>query len=151
MRSSSVVNLPTFKLPEFPIVGCEFPWSVQRGIIYASKSALQSECPSFKVGAVLIKNGNRVIGSGWNWFKKTCPGSQTRNQGIHAEFHCMRRAFRKYEEDYTCGSILYVARVSPTGLAMAKPCDECQDLLRYKGIKRIYYSNREGGISEFLI
>jgi deoxycytidylate deaminase len=140
-----------FIIPRFPISD-EYPKSVQRGIFNAAKLASLSECPSFRVGAILVKNGGRVLGTGWNWFRKTCPGSQTRNNGIHAEFHCFRRVFSKCSDlDYTYGAVLYVARISPHGLAMAKPCDACQDLIRCRGLKRIYYTNREGGISEFVI
>ena len=39
---------------------------------------------------------------------------------------------------------MVVARISPTGLAMAKPCENCREAIRKAGIKRVYYTSREG-------
>jgi len=120
----------------------EIPKSAYRGMALAIKLAMISECPTFKLGAVLIKNKS-VVGTGWNWYRKTSPKSSTRNFGIHAEFHCLRGL----SLSDTKGSTLYVARLTIQGtLAIAKPCQSCEVLLRTMLIKRAYYTNRRGSI-----
>lgn len=43
------------------------------------------------------------------------------------------------------GSIVYVARVKVDGgLALAKPCQNCQAILKSKGVKLIYYTIADG-------
>ena len=41
----------------------------------------------------------------------------------------------------TEGADNYVTRHTPTGMAMAKPCDNCMEAIRAAGIRRIYYTN----------
>lgn len=131
--------------------------SVRRGIFKAIEASLKSDCPNFLVGAVLVKNGN-IIGTGWNWFKKSAPDSKARHQGVHAEFHCLRACAKHKERDnhYDLtklnGATLFVARTTATGrAAMAKPCEYCQAFLRTLNLRKIYYTNREGGISEMVL
>jgi len=124
-----------------------FPKSVQKGILKAAEFAQLSQCPNFRVGAVIFRNGKMVDG-GWNWHKKTHPQSTARNKGIHAEFHCLSRCSRIELQ----GVVLFVARITKDGrLAIARPCFSCQLLLQDRGFKRIYYTDRNGGIGELRI
>lgn len=132
-----------------------YPKSVRRGILRAIEASLDSDCPNFKVGAVLVKNSN-IIGVGHNIFKKTAPDSFSRNKGIHAEFQCIRNAsrVRSQARDFSklAGSTLYVARTT-VGLrvAMSMPCEYCQEFLKLLDLHKIYYTDRDGGISEMVL
>jgi tRNA(Arg) A34 adenosine deaminase TadA len=136
----------------------DYSRSVKRGISEAIKAAYLSDCPTFKVGAALIQNSN-IIGIGWNWFKKSAPDSKTIYNGIHAEFHCIRRSAKlrgqfkhQYNLEKLSGATLFVARVTVADrLAMSKPCFHCQELLSMLNLRRIYYTNRDGGISEMVL
>lgn len=53
------------------------------------------------------------------------------------EHHCEARLCRKL----TPGSTVYVARVSRAGdWALARPCANCERLLRNRGVARCYYT-----------
>lgn len=127
---------------------------VRSGIAKAIEASLRSNSPSFRVGAVLIRNG-RVLSHGFNWFKKSSPDSKTRYNGIHAEYHCVRKSAKRgerrggYDLSRLSGVTMFVARVTRTGrVAMARPCEHCQELLRLLNLRRVYYTNEQGGISE---
>lgn len=42
-----------------------------------------------------------------------------------------------------CGSKLFVARVKPTGVGMARPCDACQFACSMHGIRKLTYTISE--------
>ena len=51
----------------------------------------------------------------------------------HAEARCLRKAGQ--------GSTLWLVRINRLGQwAMAKPCPQCQNLIRHKKTKRVYYT-----------
>lgn len=61
--------------------------------------------------------------------------------GTHAEARLSRKL--------TPGSVVYVARTLMNGnVAMAKPCQSCQNCLRHRGVVRVYYTigNNEFGV-----
>jgi len=82
----------------------------------------------YQLGAVIFKGG-KMLSSGFNY------GS------IHAEHSAIRRAKMDIR-----GADIFVVRVNKTGFAMAKPCPNCQLLLKENGIKRAFYSNSNGEI-----
>ena len=58
-------------------------------------------------------------------------------QGPVPEHHCEARLCRKL----TPGSTVYVARVSRLGdWALARPCVNCERLMRNRGVTRCYYT-----------
>ena len=58
-------------------------------------------------------------------------------QGPVPEHHCEARLCRKL----TPGSTVYVARVSRLGdWALARPCGNCERLMRNRGVLRCYYT-----------
>jgi len=109
------------------------------GFKLATKAALESDAPNFKVGAALLKSG-KAISTGRNWMWKTHPDSQTRHRKIHAEHHCLIGV----PEDKLEGATLFVVRVTCLGTSMAKPCEACHTMLKDAGITTIYYSGRDG-------
>lgn len=124
--------------------GSNWPRSVIRGISYAAKMAIRSDSPTYRIGAVLAKNG-RIVRTGFNAYRKTCPGTTTRYNTIHAEFACLKGLTK----DEIAGCTLYIARrTNGNQLAMAKPCDACFRLILQLNPKRVYYTDRCGGVIE---
>jgi len=101
-----------------------------------------------KHGAVLSK-GSTVINTAFNKnkfssfamrFKKHNPKDAT----IHAELGAILNMGRKQTE----GSIVYVVRTNKQQeFRMSKPCNMCEEALRWVGIKKVVYSTN-GGFEE---
>jgi deoxycytidylate deaminase len=130
---------------------------VKLGIAKAIEASFRSNCPHYMVGAVLMRRG-RVVNAGWNWFKKSAPDSKTRHHGLHAEFCAVRHYSKRkefqsgYDLDSLSGCTMFVARTTRTGrVAMSKPCEGCQNLLRLLNLRKVYYTNETGGISELAL
>jgi deoxycytidylate deaminase len=110
---------------------------VYRGISYAVEAARGSDCPTYLVGAALMK-GNRLVASDCNSFHKTNPRTTNLTRKVHAEF---RVANQRNLRGYT----MYVARVRINGtIGMARPCPDCLRLLIGGGIREIWFTNRQG-------
>lgn len=117
--------------------------SIDRMLRFAIKYASVSANERAKVGAVLFK-GNKLISGSWNDTRKTHPDSPYRYQAIHAEFGALLGNY-KYD---VVNATLFVARVDLHGkLKIAKPCDLCEKLVRAAGIKKIFYTTREGQVA----
>ena len=47
---------------------------------------------------------------------------------------------------------IYIVRVGANGdMKMAKPCEDCQRLLRESGIRRVIFSNEHGTMERFYV
>lgn len=89
-----------------------------------------------KIGAVIVRK-NKVIGLGFNKPKKTHPQSPNAFKTTHAEFDALWSCSKQDLK----GAIIYVYREHKNGcVASAKPCKDCDTLLKYSGIKRVYYT-----------
>ena len=99
---------------------------IDRFVKVAAVSAADAGHSLYHLGAVVVKGG-KIIGRGCNTALR------------HAEVNAIRNS-----KGSTKGAIMIVARISPTGLAMAKPCENCREAIRKAGIKRVYYTSREG-------
>lgn len=107
----------------------------------AIKMARCSNSPQFPTGAVAFKGG-AIIGFGKNNYKKTDSFSKSRHKKLHAE-EALAKRFN------LIGASVIVVRITRSGnLGLAKPCPTCERLLREKGVKRIYYTNKNGIIEE---
>lgn len=63
--------------------------------------------------------------------------------------HSESNAILSYGLDNCEGCSLYVVRILRNEeLAMAKPCDTCQELIKHVGIKKVFYTT-ENGYEEF--
>jgi len=80
----------------------------------------------YHLAAVVLKGG-KPIGYGWN--------TRTR----HAEVNAILNATRSVR-----GCDMLVLRSTPTGYAMSKPCEDCQRFIKQAGIRKVYYSTRDG-------
>jgi deoxycytidylate deaminase len=115
---------------------------IDKGIRHALDEARQSNCPTYRIGAALMKR-NQVVSRGRNIFKKSHTKSRTMFNGIHAEFDCLHGIDPgKYRN-----CILFVARITNAGsISMARPCDGCLELLRECGIRVFYYTDYNGNV-----
>lgn len=89
-------------------------------------SRLKRDDRRFYIGAIGIRSdGTKVRACNGN------PKEPTR------EHHCEFRLSRKLDR----GASVFVARTVATGeLALARPCGDCQKVLRSRGVTRVYYS-----------
>ena len=111
----------------------------QKGIKAAINAAHFTNYSRYRVGAA-IYIGNRLISIGWNQ-RKTHPKQRSIFRWTHAE---MSAIIGTNKHDLT-RSTIYVARITPGGdVKMAKPCIDCQRILRAAGIKNIIFTDEQG-------
>ena len=78
------------------------------------------------LGAVAIRTDGVVVSSSNGTWLDRAPTQ-------HAEAKVLRKAGR--------GAILFVARVGRNGtIGLSMPCRECRQLIRNKGVKRVYFT-----------
>lgn len=98
---------------------------------YANKS----DHVQHRIGSCVVKKG-KIVSFGWNQ-RKTHSKSLHPYRNLHAETH----AILSTKEDLT-GASIYVFRENRQGrLACSKPCKYCEEMIRSKGIKKIYYTD----------
>lgn len=115
---------------------------IDKGIRYALNEAMESDCPTYRIGAALMRR-NQMVSSGRNIFKKSHTKSRTMFNGIHAEFDCLHGI----DPGKIRNCVLFVARVTNAGsISMARPCDGCRELLRECGIRVFYYTDYNGDV-----
>lgn len=95
---------------------------------------LNRSISAVKVGACLV-DGHALHSWGWN-------GMGPDGYGIHAEAHVIRRANPRRLE----GSTLYVASVRARNnrFVISRPCLECQKLIRWAGIAKVWWRGMDG-------
>lgn len=103
----------------------------------AAKVALsRKDKRNYCVGAVGIRNDGTIVKS------RNSSNPNIRNPKVHAEYKLSKK-LDKY-------SIVYVVRIRPGDMsfALAKPCPDCERILRSKKVTTIYYSisNQEYGV-----
>lgn len=95
---------------------------------------------NFKHGAIIKKSG-RTLAVGINYRTNNPDYLEKdvakRHASVHAEVAAMN-AVRKVDLN---GAVLYVARSLKNGEpAMSKPCENCQEAMRERGIKKVFYT-----------
>lgn len=102
----------------------------------AKRLSLFSDHYQHRLGAVLVDK-NKVIGLGYNKLK-TNPKSTHKYKAHHAEFDAILNSER-YDLK---GCDIYVYRQTKDGnLAISFPCESCYNLIKSKGIRKIYYTD----------
>lgn len=122
------------------------------GIIKKSvKQAEKSNMYPFKVGSVIFK-GNRILSYGYNkkgFCGKIHPKYRNPYDSIHAEQAAIINA-KDWEK--LKGSSILVVRLCRSGvLSMSYPCEMCMEMIKYVGIKEIYYTNHNSEIIRSII
>lgn len=113
-------------------------------ILWFNLARLESLKTDFRsrVGAVVVRKG-KVVSIGRNHPHKTHPLMKKyhEHKTIHAEVDCIIGTDR----DLLKGSVMYVYRELRDGtVAIAKPCEVCQLILKDIGIKKVYYTTNDG-------
>lgn len=107
--------------------------------VFQQMAIEQSKKSSYKMqmGAVVVYRKN-IVGKGFNIVHST---GASHCEGRHAEREALYRTTAKYRD----GATVYVCRITKRGtLAMAKPCDACQTVMRKMNVKYVWYSHNNG-------
>jgi cytidine deaminase len=93
----------------------------------AKQIAIKSNGPrKYKLGAIGIRQDGTIVKS-----------ANLPNRLPEPHAHAEARVVKKLG----WGGIIYVARVLSDGrFAMAKPCKNCQGIMKFNGVKRCYYT-----------
>lgn len=118
-----------------------------------------SDFKRVRIGCVAVC-GHRVISSGSN-STKTNPLQKKYNayrfnedageHMCHAEIQCLLPLIGNKDIDFSKVSLYIYREFKHGGLAMAKPCPSCEQLIRDLGIKKIYYTGNDSYISETFV
>jgi tRNA(Arg) A34 adenosine deaminase TadA len=86
-------------------------------------------------------------GSGYKTYKLACVIKRSDGAIVSADNKCYRTIEPRYHAEARAlrkadvGCTLFVVRISKSGeWACAKPCKNCQALIRNKGVKKVYYT-----------
>ena len=94
-----------------------------------------------RLGAVVFNKSKTSVG--WNSYKTHPNLRHYEYPCLHAEAHAMI----KFGLDNCNGCDILVTRILRNGsLTMAKPCNECQQLMRTYGIRNTYYTDWQGQV-----
>ncbi len=96
----------------------------------ALKKAMEYTLGRHRVGCVVVKGG-KILSVEHNLYTK------------HAE----ERATNKVWRSEMVGATVYVARplyTEEVPIGLAKPCEDCEKLLRQLGVKKVVYSTQNG-------
>ena len=113
----------------------------KRNMELAAKLASQSSNPDYRHGALLLR-GSNIIGLSTNKNRHSWFGNRFRERDCgHATHHAELGCILGIDRRKTMGSVMYVCRIGKNGdLRLSKPCTMCQSVLRYVGVKKVYYS-----------
>lgn len=100
----------------------------------AARNAALSNC-SFKHGSLLVRGGAVIAGAPNK--HRNPPAINYLGSSVHAERAVLRRT-------HAAGATLYVVRLSPTGLALSRPCARCWTAIEQAGVKTVVYSTATG-------
>lgn len=107
----------------------------------AQKTALKSPFLKHRVGAVVMK-GKRILSSGFNEIRYD---KTTQRGTMHAEAAAIGKLLNSGAQAELVGSTIFVTRYTRSGLiSCAKPCDECYELIRSVGIRKVVYTDFDG-------
>lgn len=112
---------------------------LKEAIKEAEKSKLH-----FKIGVIIFK-GNVILSRGYNKI--------SHNRKLHPKFmkwlgsiHAEQDAILNANTSLKGASILVIRINNIYNLKNSKPCRYCMKYLQYVGIKKIYYSDKDGDI-----
>ena len=110
----------------------------QKGYIQlAINMSKQSSC-KFQHGAVLVKGGT-IVNASYN--KPEYNSFASRFNEYYPTRHAEIGAILGISRNSTKGSVVYVIRVNNFGeTRCSKPCPMCQKVMKFCGVKKVYYS-----------
>ena len=102
--------------------------------------ATQEACKStmeHRVGAVVVHRG-AVVSVGYNHLMDHWSGAFSK----HAEAAALGKLRNRHvPKAYLKACDVYVVRVGPATLKLARPCPRCEALIRDLGVRRVFYSD----------
>ena len=123
---------------------------ISRYFDLARNVAFNSQYGKIRHGAILVKGGS-VINTCFNKDKFCSFGTKFRDPErgpatIHAELGCVLGLARTV----TSGADIYVCRINKRGqFRNSKPCAMCHEVLKYVGVKRVYYTTGDNSIEMY--
>ena len=107
-----------------------------------------------RVAAALVHKG-RVISYGYNQSRTSWIQRRFKKNDhaffLHAEVDAIKKALKIVDADTVKNSTLYVARAKTIDkkdvYGMAKPCNGCQECIKWFNVKRVFYTTDEGKIT----
>lgn len=113
---------------------------IYSAMILAKKESLKSNHHAHRIGAVITKGGV-VLARGYNQLRPCTTGARYAKwkESIHAE----RDACRKVEKEKLVGATIFVYRETRISPLLAKPCEDCYNMLKELGLKKMVYTTSE--------
>ena len=112
---------------------------------FAKSIASLSDYGKFHHGAVLTKHG-AILNYSHNKDKPCSFGGRFRCKSLgQATLHAELGAILNMPRESTEDADIYVVRINSDGeYKNSKPCDMCQEAMRFCGVKRVFYSTEYG-------
>lgn len=113
--------------------------STQTYLEKATELSKLSDC-KMKHGAVIVKNG-KTISIGINSNTNDPQYLEDRVAAKHSSIHAEVAALNAVRKSDLSGATIYIARTNNRGeQRMSKPCNACQNALRHRGVKKVFYT-----------
>tara|TARA_B100001123_G_scaffold437566_2_gene570087 strand:- start:31036 stop:31449 length:414 start_codon:yes stop_codon:yes gene_type:complete len=115
---------------------------IQRYFELARRAASNSTYGNISHGAILVKGG-RVLKTSFNKDSFCSFGARFRSKDSgRATVHAEIGAVLGIPKEITQGANVFVVRVGKRGnFQMSKPCEMCMDVLRFVGVRRVFYTS----------
>lgn len=119
----------------------------RRYLQLAKRIAAQSTHTVHSHGCVLVKGGS-VINVSANKNNHCNFGRRFRgyNDKDFSTLHAELGAVLGLDSSLTSGSIAYVVRVKGDEWRMSKPCEMCEQALRFCGVKKVVYTTNDNSV-----
>ena len=104
----------------------------------------------YRLAAIMVNKKGIIVSKGTNSYK-THPLFKKfyKYPYHHAEGSCI---INRGINNIDSSDIIFVARVGKKDtLLLAKPCKSCQELIRFVGIREVYYSNANGVFEKMIL
>jgi deoxycytidylate deaminase len=118
--------------------------NLDRIVEFAIEEALKSEY-KIKLGCVIF-NKNKIVSKGHNYKQKSTRSITKKFLKWEFSLHAEVDAIIKSRTELKGMSLLVVRINNNKKLMYAKPCKHCQEYIQFVGVKKIYYSSKDGGI-----
>jgi len=126
--------------------------NINKFFTLAKNASTFSDFERIKIGSILVYK-NKIISVGWN-MKKSHPYQkilnkyrsydEERNKNyLHSEISCLLNA-KDLNINWNKVSIFIYREDKNGNLAICKPCSSCVKALNEKGIKKVFYTDKNG-------
>jgi len=119
----------------------------RRYIDLAARIAQSSTYSSFNHGCVLVKGGS-VINVSCNKGNYCSFGSRFKQHTarLHSTLHAELGAVLGLDRSLTSGSVAYVVRIKEEEYRMSKPCEMCEEAVKFCGVKKVIYTTNDDSV-----